>query len=151
MFLLIEHRALFSNSSHRFRRRPNRFVHNEFEIVVLGVVFAEAFRVVLVLGWQGRIVVGCAWFGWTEFDPGCHGLLSLLLLCFFLSDASFFNFGLDRIKLGLLLLLFRKSLPFGCLFGIRVLLELTHALLILRRGAEPLSRPTRPLVCASLL
>ena len=68
-----------------------------------------------------------------------------------MSDSSLFDLGFDRIELGLLLLLFSDSPPLSCLFRTGVFLQLTHALLVLRRSAKALSWFIGTLVGATLL
>ena len=89
--------------------------------------------------------------GWTEFNPRRNGLLCFLLLSFFLSDSRLFDLGLNCIEFRLLLLLFGDSPPLSCLLRIGVFLQLTHALLVLRRGAKALPWSISSLVIATLL
>ena len=89
--------------------------------------------------------------GWTEFNPRSNGLLCFLLLSFFLSDSRLFDLGLNRIEFRLLLLMFRDSPPLSRLLRIGVFLQLTHALLVLRRGAKALPWSISSLVVATLL
>ena len=49
----------------------------------------------------------------------------------FLSDSSFFDFGLDGVQLGLLGLLLGESSLFCLFLGLIILLQLTDALLVL--------------------